>query len=450
MASGGPPVAVIIGGGLAGLTAAFTLKMSGWKVTVLEKEDEVGGRCRSFRAGDYIFDSGAQYFHDSYDDTINTAIKAGLGETLRLPDEQKAMYHDGRATMFLPRSLSPGRAVPWKSLGPAGLLNFTSTAGSLIAGYRSYNLRLPQWWQRGDERKASEYLARRVTPRYRHNIAEPVALYALGSDLERVSAAGFMVGLRFTFRDRSGSFTGGMGSLATAIGREIRVETAMEATEVVYEGRKATSVKATPVGGGRSKVFKADSVICAVPATAVPGVVRKMGREAQGAAKKVKYSPAIVVNIGFDALASGPGGPVLIARGEGFKASWACRHVSKAFEYAPAGHSVATIVFTGKEAGLLMKSPDAELVEEAVFTCHKMFDTGEMSIKASRVDRHAFGHPVVTPGHSAMVRSLLERGSGISNLFLAGDWTTSPTVEGAVASGLRAGETALAILGRSH
>lgn len=39
---------VIIGGGLSGLAAAYTLKRAGWKVTVLEARDRIGGRILSY------------------------------------------------------------------------------------------------------------------------------------------------------------------------------------------------------------------------------------------------------------------------------------------------------------------------------------------------------------------------------------------------------------------
>ena len=49
---------VIIGGGIAGLTAANELKKS--NILVIEKEKECGGRTLSYEYGDYIFNSGAQ------------------------------------------------------------------------------------------------------------------------------------------------------------------------------------------------------------------------------------------------------------------------------------------------------------------------------------------------------------------------------------------------------
>jgi predicted NAD/FAD-dependent oxidoreductase len=53
---------LIIGAGLSGLVAARTLKDTGVHVTVLEKEEKVGGRMRTDLVEDGVFDHGAQFF----------------------------------------------------------------------------------------------------------------------------------------------------------------------------------------------------------------------------------------------------------------------------------------------------------------------------------------------------------------------------------------------------
>jgi flavin-dependent dehydrogenase len=40
---------IVIGGGIAGLGAAWDLQRAGAEVTLLEKGSEIGGRCRSVR-----------------------------------------------------------------------------------------------------------------------------------------------------------------------------------------------------------------------------------------------------------------------------------------------------------------------------------------------------------------------------------------------------------------
>src|SRR5918992_5580977 len=53
---------VIVGAGLSGLAAARALQDAGMRVTILEKEEKVGGRMRTDRIEEGIFDHGAQFF----------------------------------------------------------------------------------------------------------------------------------------------------------------------------------------------------------------------------------------------------------------------------------------------------------------------------------------------------------------------------------------------------
>jgi monoamine oxidase len=129
--------AVVIGAGFAGLAAAFKLKNAGWKVTVLEARDRIGGRVFShkFRGTDLICELGAEWVGESHE-----RIKA-LCREFNIP-LQKHQFED-----FL---LRDGRVY-----GP-GTWSFSPQARSafekLIAGYdrltplQQKNLDRYDWW----------------------------------------------------------------------------------------------------------------------------------------------------------------------------------------------------------------------------------------------------------------------------------------------------------------
>src|SRR3989338_3197640 len=54
---------VILGGGISGLTAAYTLCKKSFKVTVIEKNDFVGGLAATFHHNNYLLDYGPHNFH---------------------------------------------------------------------------------------------------------------------------------------------------------------------------------------------------------------------------------------------------------------------------------------------------------------------------------------------------------------------------------------------------
>jgi phytoene desaturase len=54
--------AIVIGSGVAGLSAASYLAQKGIKVTLLEKNSDVGGRARKFEAQGFTFDMGPSWY----------------------------------------------------------------------------------------------------------------------------------------------------------------------------------------------------------------------------------------------------------------------------------------------------------------------------------------------------------------------------------------------------
>ena len=49
---------IVIGSGFGGLAAALRLKAKGYKVTLVEKHPDLGGRARVFQKGEFIYDGG--------------------------------------------------------------------------------------------------------------------------------------------------------------------------------------------------------------------------------------------------------------------------------------------------------------------------------------------------------------------------------------------------------
>jgi renalase len=74
---------VVVGAGLSGLTAARKLEEVGVRVTVLEKEDKVGGRMRTDLLGGGVFDHGAQFFtvrDGRFEALVEGWVSAGIAE----------------------------------------------------------------------------------------------------------------------------------------------------------------------------------------------------------------------------------------------------------------------------------------------------------------------------------------------------------------------------------
>jgi len=90
----GRPV-VVVGAGIAGLTAARELTRRGVPVLLIERLFEVGGLARCFRYGDFTFDIGPHRFH-TYSERALGLIREALGERYVLIDRCSSVYLFGR------------------------------------------------------------------------------------------------------------------------------------------------------------------------------------------------------------------------------------------------------------------------------------------------------------------------------------------------------------------
>ncbi len=86
---------VVLGAGLAGLATAYELRRAGVEVTVLEKEDWVGGMARSWKTGPYWLDHGPHRFH-SRDKALIDHLYEILDNDVVIRDRLSRIYMQGK------------------------------------------------------------------------------------------------------------------------------------------------------------------------------------------------------------------------------------------------------------------------------------------------------------------------------------------------------------------
>jgi carotenoid phi-ring synthase / carotenoid chi-ring synthase len=123
----GPPRVVVIGGGIAGLAAAAGLAERGVSVLLLEREDQLGGRVRSWSLDDHGERTMSRGFHAFFRQYYN------LRSLLRRADPSLANL---RAVADYPLILAGGHGDSFARIPrtpPLNLINFVATSPSFSA-----------------------------------------------------------------------------------------------------------------------------------------------------------------------------------------------------------------------------------------------------------------------------------------------------------------------------
>jgi protoporphyrinogen oxidase len=99
--------AVVLGGGLAGLSAGYHLDRAGMRTAVFEAAPDVGGLSRTIRSGDFLYDIGGHRFF-TRDESVDHLIRGLMGDELITVQRTSTIYLRGR---FFDYPLRPANAV---------------------------------------------------------------------------------------------------------------------------------------------------------------------------------------------------------------------------------------------------------------------------------------------------------------------------------------------------
>ncbi len=436
---------VIVGGGFAGLSAAYTLMKRGITPLLLEAGERAGGRGKGERVDGFSLDMGAFVFTSTYDTAFRICEELGLP---LVPSQMKfGHYRKGRWVTTTPES-SPWNVV--RHLRTAVTMGFLSPSG-MRSGYRV----MRQMYREepymsfasdspiaeiDDDESFGAYMKRlRVPGNLQVTLRGPLDMILgdpepAGQALMRAYIGETMLnGGRVSMPER------GVGSLsealATRCSEAIRVSTPVRKV-VVADG----TVTGVVVDG---ETIEADAVICAVPGTKVPELIPELPAETRRALSTISYSTGCRVVIGLDHSPLPPGWhgalfpedddtPLLLDRSVFLPAC------------APPGKSLLDLLIGRDRAKQLIPLDDAEIKRELLGAARRKAPPGAALPGDDeglfyRVYRWEEALCMGTPGMLAgMAKVPGQLAGSIDNLFLAGDYMGVPSVNGALSSGERA------------
>ena len=433
---------LIIGAGVAGLSAAHRLKSEGFEVTVLEAGGRIGGRASTDFFEDSLFDRGAQFLSDGYRNVCRLIDELGLRDDFRPSSQWNAIIKGGRG-----RAVSASR--PW-SVSSSGLLGMKD-AMKLASGSRQMiketeHLPLEDFsrWSDLDDAPASAWLRKQFNEEILEYVFEPMVHGFYFQEPDEMSRALPALLWNFGARNRQPmALFGGMESLpdALAAGLDIRLRTPVETIEAAEDG---VTVEA---GEGR---FSASRLILAVPAP----VARNLWTpddEIERALLATPYSPAVVMGLLIpDGLPKSSMPPdvhgIMFPRRERRVLGSVVVVTRKCPIHVDQGE-LLNVMLSHADAMRLFEAPQDEIFAEVLSELEEYYPGLEERIDLVRVYRWRNAAACTPPGRCRNIQAY-RSDSAEKKIFLAGDYMGTPNVEGAVESGLwAAGEVEKAVIG---
>lgn len=435
--------AVIVGGGIAGLTAAYYLREL--RILVLEKEARTGGRIRR-EPGPGGAVSQATYIGKPYG-ALKEIIEALGLEPLEIPapmesafqDEQFYFGADGLAGFFGERSR------------PADFERFKSEVLEAAGDYQDIpELDFTPRQAKLDDLTARQWFVERKFPPVFQEYYDRAIRGRFGASLEDVSALGVIPEIAFRLGGATGdvaapetgtgafAFEGGLSAITEALAGRLGEKILSRARVIRVSKPKADYLVEYADAAGRIRSVRAKFVILAVPAPAalsIGGSILKS--EARSLLESIAYSSCAAVALttreplfgrAFD-LSLPDGGIAADLR----DADW----IFRTREAGRSGPRSAGVVIRAVPARLGDPAwpalTDDDIAAAAVRAASRIFPGLPARLTGRQVIRFPQAYPVMIPGAFRRLTRLNEISDG--RVLLAGDHMIYPDFEAAADSG---------------
>jgi oxygen-dependent protoporphyrinogen oxidase len=419
----------VIGGGIAGLAAAYELQLRGLNVRLLEASSRLGGVIRTECVDGWVIDGGPDALLVQKPAAVSLCRELGLGDRLvstRIP-RTAYVLRDGRLRPLVDGSFL-GFPVGAGALARSSLFSWP---GKLRM---ACEVVVPRGHE-GDESIAS-FIRRRFGREALDYLAEPLLAGIHAGDAERLSIQALFPRLADAER-RTGSvlrslralhvrpspqgaflsLPGGLGELVDTLSLALRPDVARLATAVT-ELHRAEGFRVE----SRDASLQARAVILSVPAYAAAGLLRGIDATLAGFCDAVPYASTATVALGYrrDQVRhplAGSGFVVpRVERNPLLAATWVS---SKWPGRAPDGHVLLRGFLGGGRDPHRLDQADGELIRAA-----KEALTDVLGIQGdpvvTRLARFPRQSPQYEVGHLQRVASIEERLAAMPGLFLAG------------------------------
>lgn len=435
---------IILGGGVAGISAAVRLADAGLKPVLIESRPVLGGRVRSFRhaeTGDEI-DNGQHLLMGCYHDTLRLLERLGTRNSLELQPALSVEFRDLKGNRSV---LTAPTGIPAPLDVLIAMLRFRSLSFSERLGLIRLGISAKLKEPRPDE-TVGHYLERLgQSPQARTWLWDPIILATLNTPAEEASAKLFSQIMRLAFLgtgqdSRLGIPRSGLSDLFGIPAERYITEKGGEVITgepVRYIEREGQQFHVTTKNG---TIFTTDRLLAALPWRGFQMLVRPLiSKGPDTTPQEIAHNPIISIYLWFDQdLRTIPEFAAMV----GGTVEWVFNRRKILPEQNALYPGLLCCVTSAADATVHQES--TALINTAEQELRKAFpELGSARLLTAQVIKEKQATFAATPDTEKL--RLPESGI-LPGLFLAGDWTKTDlpgTIEGAVRSGFRAAEAIL-------
>ncbi|MFQ6047125.1 MAG: protoporphyrinogen oxidase [Gemmatimonadales bacterium] len=446
--------AVVVGGGITGLTAAYRLteELGRDAVLLLETSERLGGKIATELVDGFVIEGGPDCFLAAKPGGVELCRALGLGDRLTGTDPaRKRSFVKRRGTLHeLPEGITglvPSRIWPLLTTG------ILSLPGRFRAGMEYF---VPKRRDGADE-TIREFVARRFGIEAYDWLAEPLlggiyagngaelslrAIFPQLAEIERSQGSlvrSMLRGRRPSSNAESAFLTPvrGLGELVRALEDRLRPDRVRLSVAVLSVERGASGYRLWIADG---TFISADAVILATPAFVTADLVRGLDIALARTLEAIPFVSTATVSLAYPARAvphSLDGYGYVSPRAEGGPIV-ACSWTSSKFPARAPNDMALVRLFLGR-AGFedVVEGSDAEVLEAA---CEELRLTLGVTAEPAlaRVFRWPRGMPQYTRGHLERIAEIERRLQDHPGLFLAGASYRGIGIPDCIESGRRA------------